>query len=430
MSSRRPRIFYGWWIVLVSVAGMFFGAPVSVYSFGIFFKSLVREFHASRAAISLAFTLHNVLGALLLPALGRLIDRVGARPVILALTAIFGLALLSALWIGHNIWELYVFYTALGIALCAGPGPVPYGVVMSHWFNRRRGLALGLMGLGIGIGAIAIPLVSERLIAHFGWRVAYAVFGGAVLLISIPVVAMFLQNDPADRGLEADGAENAVHAVEVSAGKEGLCWAEIRRSVHFWLLIVVFTLTSASVHAGVLHMPALLTDRGLSPGRAAMASAVIGISVVLGRLGSGYLLDRFFAPHVAMLFYGASAAGLAVLWSGMAGSMALCAAFLVGLGMGSEVELMAYLVSRYFGLRSFATAYGYAFAAFMLAGAVGALLMGAGFDHFHSYRVPLGCFCVAMACAVALLARLGPYRYGVEGERKPPFEAVAAVSGA
>jgi MFS family permease len=432
MSSNRPRIFYGWWIVLVSVAGMIFGAPVTVYSFGIFFKSLAHEFHASRAAISFAFTLHNVLGALLLPAVGRLIDRLGARRVIVIVTAIFALALLSALWIGHSIWQLYVFYAALGITMSAGPGPLSYGVVISHWFNRRRGMALGLMGLGIGIGAFVLPLIAQRLIGLFGWRVAYALFGGAVLLISIPVVAIFLQNDPSDRGLEADGAENAISAVEVfasaeaSPSKEGLCWVEIRHSLDFWLLILVFVLTSASVHAGVLHMPALLTDRGMSPARAAMASAVIGISVVLGRLGSGYLLDHFFAPHVAMLFYSASAAGMAILWSGLSGSTALGAAFLVGLGMGSEVELMAYLMSRYFGLRSFATAYGYAFAAFMLAGAIGTLLMGAGFDHFHSYTVPLGCFCMAMVCAVALLMRLGAYRYGVEGKWKPPLEAMPA----
>ncbi len=421
MSSNRPRIFYGWWIVLVSVAGEFFGAPVSVYSFGVFLKPLVHEFHASRAAISFAFMLHNVIGALLLPALGRLIDRVGARRVVLALTATFGIALLSALWIRHGIWQLYVFYTALGITLSAGPGPVPYGVVISHWFNRRRGMALGLVGLGIGIGAFAIPLLSQRLIAAFGWRVTYAVFGGAMLVISLPLVAMFLRNDPSDCGLLADGAESAA---EVSANDEGLCWPEIWRSRDFWLMIVVFTLTSASMHAGVLHMPALLTDRGLSPGRAAMASGVIGISVVLGRLGSGYLLDRFFAPRVAMVFYGACAAGLAILWSGHLRGIAMFAAFLVGLGMGSEVELMAYLVSRYFGLRAFATAYGYAFGAFMIAGAVGTLLMGAGFDHFHSYTAPLGCACAAVVCAVVLLGRLGAYRYGLEDERT--LEAVAA----
>ncbi len=248
-----------------------------------------------------------------------------------------------------------------------------------------------------------------------------------MLLISTPLVAKFLQNDPRDRGLQADDGETAM---EATAGKEGMCWADIRRSADFWLMIVIFTLTSASMHAGVLHMPALLTDRGVSSAQAAMASAMIGISVILGRLGSGYLLDRFFAPRIAMVFYGACAIGLAMLWSSEARSSAMVAAFLVGLGMGSEVELMAYLVSRYFGLRSFATAYGYAFAAFMLAGAAGTLLMGAGYDHFHSYSVPLGCFCVAMICAVALLTRLGPYRYGVESVRKPPLQAVPAVSGA
>lgn len=423
--SGRPRIFYGWWIVLVSVAGMFFGAPVSVYSFGVFLKPLAHEFHASRAAISFAFTLHNVIGALFLPFLGRMIDLVGARRVILVLTTVFGVALLSALWIDQSIWLFYVFYTVLGVALSAGPGPPPYGVVISHWFNRRRGLALGLVGLGIGIGAFAVPLISQRLIAHVGWRTAYAVFGGAILLVSLPLVAIFLRNDPADRGLEPDGAETRM---EAAASREGLGWAQIWRSADFWLLIAVFTLTSASMHAGVLHMPALLTDRGLSPARAAMASGVIGISVIVGRLGSGYLLDRFFAPRVAMLFYGACAAGLALVWSGLAGKMAMGAAFLVGLGMGSEVELMAYLLSRYFGLRAFATAYAYAFAAFMLAGAAGTLLMGAGFDHFHSYRVPLGGFCAAVVCAVVLLGRLGPYRYGAEGEREP-FQPVAAASG-
>jgi MFS family permease len=429
MSSKRPRIFYGWWIVAASALGLCFGAPLSVYAFGIFFKSFQHEFHASRAAISFAFTLHNVLGALLLPAVGRLIDRFGARRVILPVSAMFGLVLLSALWIGHSIWQLYVFYGVLGITL-SGPGPMAYSVVISHWFNRRRGLALGLMGLSMGIGAFFIPLISQRLITLFGWRVAYAAFGGVILLISTPVVAVFLQNDPSDRGLEADGERATQRPVEATGKARGLCWTEIWHSTTFWLMIVIFTLTSASVHAGVLHMPALLTDRGLSSGRAAMASAVIGISITIGRVASGYLLDRFFAPRIAMVFYGASAAGLAILWTGQAGSVALAAAFLVGLGMGAEVELMGYLVSRYFGLRSFASAYGYAFCAFMLAGAAGTLLMGAGFDYFHSYGVPLGFFCIATACAVLLLTRLGPYQYGVQQERNMPLEVVQAVSQA
>lgn len=427
--TQRPRLFYGWWIVLISGLGSFFGPSVTVFSFGIFFQPLVREFHASRSAASLAFTLHNVMCALLTPALGRLIDHHGSRRVILPLTVIFATVLLSAVWLGHSIVTFYLFYAALGLAL-GGLSPMPFSVVIAHWFNRRRGLALGLLGACNGLSALIVPLVSFRLIAHYGWRTAYATFGALILLVCLPGVAIFLQNDPADRGLRADGEELPLAERRVAEGHEGMSWREIWHSPVFWLMMVAFSLSSASLHAGILHMPALLTDRGVSVGRAAIASSVIGISLMAGRLGSGYLLDRFFAPYISMFFYGAPALGLAILWSGQAGNVALLAAFLVGLGMGAEVELMAYLMSRYFGLRSFARAYGHAFAAFLIAGALGTLLMGMGFDRFRSYTVPLGGFCLATVCAVLLLSRLGPYRYGVQLEPALALGTAAAKSGA
>ncbi len=111
-------------------------------------------------------------------------------------------------------------------------------------------------------------------------------------------------------------------------------------------MIAAFFLTGASVHAAVLHMPALLSDRGLSLERAALASSVIGLSLLTGRLVCGYLLDRLFAPRVAMFFFGASALGMAVLWAGSTGSVALAAAFFVGLGMGAESDIIAYMISR------------------------------------------------------------------------------------
>jgi MFS family permease len=429
MTSNRPRIFYGWWIVLTSAVGLCLGPPVVVFSFGVFLSSLVHDFHTSRAAVSLAFTLHNVVGALWLPISGRLIDRFGARRVIIPATMIYGLILLSGIWLGSSIWQFYLFYAALGFST-SGPNPVPHGVVISHWFNRRRGLALGLMLLGVGVGGIVVPLVAHRLIASFGWRMAYGILGGAVLLLPLPVVTAWLENDPAQRGLRPDGAELPQSAFEPPPAREGLSWHEIWHDPTFWLMICIFCLTGASVHAGVLHMPALLSDRGLSAARGAVASSVIGASLILGRTGSGFLLDHLFAPRVAMLFYGASAAGMATLLTGASGNMALAAAFLIGLGMGAEVELIGYMLSRYFGLRAFGSAFGHAFGAFMLAGAAGTLLMGAGFDRTHSYTAPLAGFCVAMLLALGLLTRLGPYRYGVAGEETLPLEPVRVASGA
>lgn len=172
LTSKRPKIFYGWWIVFTAALGLCLGGPpITVFSFGVFFKSLVHDFHASRAAISLAFTLHNLTSAMCAPIVGRLIDRVGARRVILSATVMFAMILLSAKALGGSIWQFYLFYAALGV-VGSSMSPVPYGVVVSHWFNRRRGLALGCMMLGVGLGAIVAPLLAQRLIAAFGWRTA------------------------------------------------------------------------------------------------------------------------------------------------------------------------------------------------------------------------------------------------------------------
>src|SRR6185369_3294716 len=193
-TSRWSGFFYGWWIVVVCAIGLFLGAPVLVFSFSVFFKSLVADFHASRAEVSFAFSLLNFVGALWLPVIGMLIDRFGAKRVILPSVLLYGLVLIVALWVRSSLWQLYLLFALLGITFTSGAAPVPYGVVISHWFNRRRGLALSLSMMGIGIGSIAVPIFAQRLIAMFGWRIAFAIFGGLVLLIPLPVLKVFLLN--------------------------------------------------------------------------------------------------------------------------------------------------------------------------------------------------------------------------------------------
>ncbi len=140
---------------------------------------------------------------------------------------------------------------------------------------------------------------------------------------------------------------------------------------------------------------------------------MVGFAVLIARVGTGYLLDRFFAPKLAAFFFCGASVGIGLLMFGASGKLALGAAFLIGMGMGAEGDIIAYSLSRYFGLKAFGTAYGYAFGAFVLAGAFGPLLMGAGFDRTHSYTVPLGGFLVAMLAAAAIMTRLGPYKFAV-----------------
>lgn len=430
MTSARPRLFYGWLIVLVCSVGLFLGAPLLVFSFSVFFKSWTADFHASRAAVSFSFSLINLVGAFWLPATGMLIDRFGAKRVILPSTVLYGLALISALWVGHSLWQLYLLSSVLGIVFSSGTAPVPYGVVISHWFNRRRGLALSLSMMGIGIGSIVVPILAQRLIATLGWRMTFAIFGAAVLLVPLPVVGRFLLNDPAQRGLRPDGDETVPDSPLPVQERQGVSWHEIWHDPLYWMMILIFSLAGASVHGAILHMSAIFTDRGVSAERAAVATSLVGAAVMVGRLASGYLLDRLFAPRVATIFYGATAAGMGILCLGSAGTLALVGAFLSGLGMGAEVEVMGYLISRYFGLRAFGSAYGHAFGAFMISGSAGVLLMGAGYDRFHSYTVPLAGFCGAMLLTLILLRGFGPYRYGVERERLQTLRPEEATSGA
>ena len=262
MRNERPKVFYGWWVALTAALGLFLNtATIVVFSFGFFAKAIGQEFHVGRAKISLAFTIHNLTAALFIPLAGRLVDRYGPRKVLLPFTAVFGLILISSRFLSEAIWQLYVFYFALGV-VSGGAGAMPYTDVVSHWFDRHRGLALSVMMLGMGLGAIVIPSVSQRLIVTLGWRLAYTVFGFSVLMIPLPVVAAFLKERPENMGLLPDGAGEAPVSMPIVANDVGLALREAVRTREFWTMVCSLFLVTASVHACFIHLPAILTDQG------------------------------------------------------------------------------------------------------------------------------------------------------------------------
>ena len=178
----RHRLFYGWFVVVAAAVGMLLGAaPIVVFSFGVFLKPLTEEFHAGRAAVSLAITILNFSTAMGSTLVGFLCDRIGARRVALSGMLLLALCLMSARIIGARLWELYIFYAVVG-AVTPATTTVPYSMVVSRWFNRQRGLALGLMMLGLGVGAVVMPPLFQYLIGRVGWRSAYVVAGAVVLL--------------------------------------------------------------------------------------------------------------------------------------------------------------------------------------------------------------------------------------------------------
>ena len=413
MTSARPKVFYGWWVTLTGSLGSFLGiVTVVVFSFGIFAKAIGREFHSGRAQISLAFTILSLTSACCFPLTGRLVDRYGPRKVLLTATTILGLILMSNIFLSRTLWQLYALFFAMGL-VSSGAGTMPYADAVSHWFDKRRGLALSVLMLGMGLGAVVVPTIAQQLVQKWGWRLSYCLFGLAMLLIPVPAIAAFLKDKPESMGLPPDGETDARPRTRIPVGEAGPSVSEAARTSAFWIMLFAFFLLTASVHACFLHLPAILTDRGGAAQTAALASSLLGVGVFVGRVSSGYLMDQFFAPRVAAALFSAVAIGIAFLAMGHGIQSAFVAAFLVGLGTGAEIDIMAYLVSRYFGLRSYGSISGWIWAIYGISGGLGAYLMGLGFDKTGSYVVPLSGFFCAAALATLLIISLGPYRYSV-----------------
>ncbi len=385
----------GWPVVAASVVGLFFHfGSLLVITFSLFIKPLSDQFNWTRTQVSLAFTLACLTALSSMLVVGWLTDRFGARRLIIISMSLFGALFAALSLLTPHLWFLYVVFAILGL-LGPGTSAVPHASLISRWFTSRRGLALGVMMCGTGTGGILWPIIGQWLIDRVGWRGSYALLGAAALLIAVPVMLLFLK-DPSQP--EVSSKENRA---------SGLGRREAIRSQVFWVLMIVFFLVSAIVQACLVHMSPLLTDRGITAQRAAIALSLLGAANLIGRLGTGWLLDRFPAILVVALSFAAITMGIVMLLAGVSGVSACVAAALIGLGYGAETSAAPYLISLYFGLRTFGEIYSYLFITVPLGGALGPALMGMGFDRAGSYQLALSLCAVAMLAAAALILRLG-----------------------
>ncbi len=390
-----------WLVVAASSVGLFlhFGSLL-VNAFGVMLTSLCDEFKWSRGEVSLGFTLATLTAMLTMPLTGWLTDRFGARKPILICTTVFGALYASLALLTPHLWHLFLIFLLLGLV---GPGTsaVPHASLISRWFTERRGLALGVAMSGTALGGVIWPWATQKLLGNFGWRNAYAISGGAVLLVAIPLMLLLLKDPPA--------AERKAEQVSNDNQANGLTRREALRGSLLWLLLGAFFVISMSIQACMIHLVPLLKDRGMTPNSAALVASVMGVAGMIGRLGMGYLLDRLPAERVPTLAFGVVAAGIFLLFGGATGFGAYIAAALIGFGYGSESATIPFLVSRYFGLRSFGEIYSYLFVTVPLGGALGPALMGMGYDRTGSYQLVLLLCGVATVIAALLLLRLKSY---------------------
>jgi MFS family permease len=390
-------------IIAISVPGIMvsFGSLV-VFTFGAFVKPLSERFAWSRGRISLAFTLAALMVGICSPILGRVMDRVGVRRVLLPCVAVY-CAAFTSLAVIHSLAGLYAAYCVMGI-VGNGTAHLAWARVISALFDERRGIALATMMAGVGAGAIGIPPLATLLVGAYGWSATCLILGAAIFVFGFIPPLLFLP--------ETGGSSGAARR----AGS----FRSVRGSRVFWLLIGGFFLFSISVNGVIAHLIPLLTDRGLSNSTAALAASMLGILTLTGRLLTGALLDRFQGSYVGALFFAMAAMGVAALNEANAIRAAYAAAGLIGLGMGAEADLMPYLISRYFPMDSFSEIYGYSFTAYAIAAAFGPLLMGWSFDQFHSYASAALALAGAMLAGAIAIGFLPPYRTPQAGHLSRP----------
>lgn len=420
----KPQLFRGWSIVAVAFVGQAFGiAPLLVYTFGVFAKPLAESFHSSRGSIALAVSLLDVIIGLSAPAAGWLADRHGARGVISGSIVLLTGCIVALAYVQPPLWHLYALYALAGL-IGVVTSPVTYGRVVANWFDRKRGLALGLASAGIGFGAFVTPIMAQYLVDRGGWRLAYLGLAGTAFLIALPAVALWLRGTPQEAGLLPDGVSTPDQQVPrnqpVAGATPGMTAREAIGTRTFWQLCIIFFCVAACVNGSIAHLVPLLTDHGVSGRTAAFATSLFGLTSIVGRVGNGYLVDRIFAPRVVAILFAGAAAGVALLLAGVTAATASVAAALLGLAVGAESDVIPFLVSRYFGMRAMAMLYGCAFGAYVVGNATGRYLFAAGFDVTGSYALPLACALALLVISSIATLRLRRYDIVPAGDRHSP----------
>ncbi|MBI3976599.1 MAG: MFS transporter [Chloroflexi bacterium] len=401
----RPRVFYGWWVAAVAGLVNLIATGVLLQTLGVFIYPLEREFGWTRAQLSLANSVAFVVAGIAGPFVGRLNDRHGSRPLMLAGAAIMGFGVVSLAWLG-SLWQLYLGY-AVGALGRNATGYISLGALVSNWFSRRRGLALGIATGGGSLGGVIIVPLATALIAAFGWRTAWLLLGLLAWVVALPAVALVVRSRPADLGLTPDGLPDVTLQRAVSAGR-GDDWTASRafRTVTFWLLTVTFGCGFASQIALGVHLVPYLIGEGLTPVAAAAFASMAYLFTAAGRFLSGWVADAFGSPRrVVAAALALQAGGLAILVGAGPFSPLVWLFFICnGLGGGAPAALEPALVAESFGLRALGGIMG-VIGIFMSAALVAApVLAGLAYDLNHSYTVAFSV--LAGLSLVAALAAL------------------------
>jgi MFS family permease len=415
--SKPPLFYYGWVIVAVAFVtlGMAFGVW---YSFSVFFLAVIKDFGWTRAEASSIYSIFILSQALIGPLAGHLQDRFGPRK-----TIPFGTLLLSlSLVLTSQVQVLWHYRLAYGVLAGVGVGILGFSshsAFIPKWFERQRGLAMGMAMSGIGFGMLILIPAVEKGISLFGWRTTYGLFAGLVFFLVMPINIIFSRKDPMELRLSPDGDQPdgnqkrskpkmVVKIVDAPWSQVEWTLKKAARTKRFWYLIGGFFFGSYVFQGTLLHCISALVDSGLSRPVAAYYFGILGLTGAGGKILFGYLSDRFDREKINNLAGIVTAVGLfcLILVGWVHGPTPLLFALLFGLGYGAAAPLFPSVSADIFLGKSFGLIFAVMGVGGGMGGAMGSFSLGWIYDLTGTYSLALGlslvslflsCLCIWLA---------------------------------
>lgn len=391
-AARAPEFRSGLPALIFATLGAAFGYAALAYFVGVLVVPLGEEFGWNRGEVTMVNLFSGIGLAVLLPFTGALADRRGIRTLSFVAIPVFALLILSLAFFDGGLWLFLATYAVLGAA-GSGTSAVIYAKVVSASFDRNRGLALGILAAGLGSVGLVFPPLMGAATAAFGWRSTFVVM--AALAILPLIVLLFVKLPPA----AAKTADSEL---------PGITPRQALRRREFWMLMVIFFLIGWALLTLVPHFVPMLIDSGVDPVLAATLSSLVGVGTVIARPILGWFYDRFNAISVSVPLFALAAIGILLLLVTGA-SLAPLTALLIGVAFGAEIDLMAYLSSRYLGPRAFGRLYGAIYSSFTIGAALGPVAAGYLFAAQGTYSTALVVAIATLAAGTVLLLFLPKY---------------------
>ena len=416
--AHRPKIFYGWIIV---IAGFFANVASSfalASTLSIFLKPLTADLGVSRGVFSLLRSGEALIGAVVAPFVGRMVDRYGGRWLLAVGAIVVGIGYLILGQVNSFIQFVVVrlSFVTLGDACM---GSMVMNIIIAQWFLRWRGRALAFSSMGIGFAKVCMPVVAASLILWLGWRHTWMVFGVAAVVLGVGPV-FFIRRSPEEMGLAPDGDDQSLASGMAAAktkkisteqiGDQDTTWtrSEAMRTQAFWLLVITFGIASVGVTGLNLHVFPYVTDLGYSPVIAATVMSVIASMQLASPVAWGFLAERMDIRKAAMLRFVVQGIGLGLAI--LTGNLFCLYAgfFLYGIGLGGNMVLPEILWANYFGRRSLGTVRGLGLLLSQALSAIGPPFFGFLFDITRGYGLSFAIFGGALVLSAFLSMMLRP----------------------